>query len=175
MRLGRLCLAVVIVAAILAASAGASPKPARITQSAIGNVTLGLTASAYASLLHEEPFVTSYPNGTSRLSFSAAEILVFLDRTGRGVRITTAASEYTLGRGVGPCGALRTLAHARRLTPVAITGPFGTSAVVYRTGRLWFTVAASTHIGTVTLSATKPDLKALIGEAQCGVGDEEGE
>jgi hypothetical protein len=167
--------AAAVVAAVLATTAGASPEPAQVTQAAIGGVRLGLTASGYAHALREQPFVTRYENETRRLFFPRAELSVYLDRKGRGTRITTAAPEYTLGRGLGPCGLLTSLARARRLVPVRLAGPFGSSATVYREGRLWFTLANATHVGSVTLAAGRPALSALVAEAQCGVGDEEGE
>jgi hypothetical protein len=168
-------LAIGLLAAVCTATVGAEAKPAVVTQSGIGTVKLALTASQYAALLHEQPFVTTYPAGTTRLLFSGSELAIFLDRSGRGIRITTAAAEYRLGKGLGPCGTLSALEHARHLTPLAIKGPFGASGVVYRDGHLWFTLSDGAHIGSVTLSATRPSLRTLLGEAQCGVGDEQGE
>lgn len=163
-----------LAAAALAPPVGLGATHGRITQASIGGVGLGLRAADYARVLGERGFTTRYANGTTRLHFPKAEISVLLDRRGRGVRVTTAAREYTLASGIGPCSPLDRLARAHTLTPVALRGPFGTTALVYRNGRLWFTLSDARHVGSVTLAAGQPAIQALIGAAQCGVGDEEG-
>lgn len=166
---------VLVTAALLASAASADPKPGRVTQTAVAGVRLGLTAEQYGSVLRERPFSTRYADGTTRLAFPKAELNVFLGSSGKGVRITTAASEYTLRRGVGPCGLFTALARSLHPVPYALHGAFGASALVYRSGHLWFTLADPRHVGSVTLAAGRPELQALIADAQCGVGDEEGE
>lgn len=166
---------VLAVALVSASSAPAKRKPARVTQTSIGGVGLGLTSDQYARLLHERPFTTRYANGTVRLAFARAELDVLLGASGKGVRITTAASEYRLRGGAGPCGLFTTLARTADPVPYALPGPFGPSALVYRAGRLWFTLRDQRHLGSVTLANGKPDLRALLGAAQCGVGEEPGE
>jgi hypothetical protein len=163
------------VALLAPLAAQADPAPGRITPSSIAGLKLGLRAQDYARLAHEKAFTTHYADGSSRLLFSKAEITVLLDRKGRGVRITTAAVEYTFGGGGGPCGRFDSFARKHRLETYATKTSFGPGAVVYRTGRLWLTLADGTHLGSVTLASGTPPLQALLGAAQCGVGDEEGE
>jgi hypothetical protein len=163
------------VALLAPLAAQASPPAGRITPTSIGGLTLGLRTPDYVRLAHEKAFTTRYANGTRRLLFAKAEITVLLDRQGRGVRITTAAEEYTFAGGGGPCSRFDSYARKHRFKTYATKTAFGPGAVVYRTGRLWLTLSDTTHLGSVTLASGTPPLQALLGAAQCGVGDEQGE
>jgi hypothetical protein len=144
-----------------------------ITQRSIATAGLGLKGTAYTRAFGEKPTVTRYADGTSRLSFSKAEVSVFLGRGGRGVVISTAAPDYVLSGGVHACGELPALLRAHRgVSPRRVSGAFGTQAVVYRLGRLWFTTVG-TRIGRIALAA-HPSLRSLLNDAQCGVGEPEG-
>jgi hypothetical protein len=154
---------------LLAAPVSAAPSTT-ITPTSIGGLRLDWRAGAYTHALHEKPFVTRYGNGTKRLLFSKAQVSVFLGRSGLGTRITTAAQDYTLRGGAGPCSRFDRLARAQRLTPYALAGPLGPVATVYRRGKLWFTLSDPTHVGSVTLAAGKPPLASLVNEPQCRGG-----
>jgi hypothetical protein len=165
----------VSIALLCASAALAGLDGGRITQHSIGTATLGLRASDYASRLGERPFVTRYGNGTRRLLFAKAELSVLLGRSGRGIRVTTAGRQYRLSGGLGACSPLASLARSHRLVPYAVPGPFGASAVVYRSGNLWFTLAGTKYVGSVTLATRKPSLPLLVGGAQCSGSDESAE
>jgi len=169
------CIVLVALVGVCAATAAAEPH-GRVTQASIGAAPLGLRGADYTRLLSEKPFVTRYANGTKRLAFANAELSVYLGTSGRGVRIVTAAREYTVTGGVGPCSALSKLARThRKLFPHAMKTPLGNGPVVYRVGKLWFTLADPSHIGSITLAAGTPSVQTLVGGAQCSPAGEEEE
>jgi len=143
-----------------------------ITQTSIGAARLGLTASGYVRTIGEQPGVTHFGDGTSRLLFAKHELSVTLGPDGRGVAVSTAAHEYTLRGGVAPCRPLAALKRSYRVTAHVIRGPFGVQSTVYQVGRLWFTVDRQSRIGRVTLTARTPVLTNLKNEPQCGTGEE---
>ena len=158
-------------AALLAVSAAAGGTA--VSQTSIGPARLGLTQGQYATALKERPAVTHYADGTTRLAFTKAQLLVELGRNGRGRLISTEGDTYKLRGGIGPCGSFAKLAHAFRLTPHRVTSPLGNAPVVYQLGHLWLTTVGD-RIGSVSLASGTPDLQALINLSQCGTGEEEG-
>jgi hypothetical protein len=160
-------------AVVLAGAAQAAPS-ASITQTSLAGVKLGLTAAGYAAALHETPFVTQYADGGSQLAFSKADLIVALDKTGRGTSISTESSRYLLRGGVGPCGSSLKLQRLYRPAALHVQGAFGVDNLVYRVGRhLWVTMRTPQAIGRITLSAKQPVLRSLLAAAQCGAGEGE--
>jgi hypothetical protein len=168
------CLIVLLLLAATCATARAVPSSS-ISQTAFAGLRLGLAGSAYTHALGEQPFVTTYADGRRRLAFAEAEITVVLDRAGRGTAISSTSADYALRGGVAPCGPAVKLQRLYRPVTVRAAGPFGPGATVYRIGRLWITMRTPQAIGRITLSAKEPALRSLIGEAQCGAGEGEGE
>jgi hypothetical protein len=165
---------IVVAAAGAACVVSASAVGPRVSQATIGGARLGLTAADYARVLSEKPTVTRYSDGTSRLSFSRAEISVLLGPGGRGRLIATAAPKYVLPGGIGPCGSLTRLARAyRNLVAHQIVQPMGRGPVVYQLGHLWFTTIVG-RIGRISLASGRPPLQSLVNDAQCGAGEEAG-
>jgi len=142
-----------------------------ISQTAIGGAKLGLSAAAYAKALAEKPTVTRYADGTSRLLFSKAEISVLLTRGGRGMAVSTDASEYRLPGGIGPCDPIARLLKAYRPVARHVVQPVGNGPVVYQLRHLWFTTVAG-RVGRVTLASGRPSIASLVNAPQCGTGEE---
>jgi len=164
--------AIVLVAAALAPVAAAEPKPAAVTQTAIGSARLGLTESQYVKAVGEQPLITAYGNGTKRLLFPDHELSVLLGANGRGSLVSTAAHEYTLRGGVGACSPLAQLRKVYKPSRHTVDGPFGARTTLYRVGNLWFTLSTPTQIGRITLASGTPLLLQLRNEPQCGIGEE---
>jgi hypothetical protein len=142
-----------------------------ISQAAIGEAKLGLSAAGYARSLAEKPAVTHYADGTSRLYFSKAEISVLLARSGRGVVVSTEAGKYKLPGGIGPCDSVTRLLKAYRPVPRHMIQPVGSGPVVYQLRHLWFTTVAG-RVGRVSLVSGSPSIQSLVNAAQCGTGEE---
>ena len=169
-RLRRFCL--VLVACTFAATAAAAGDSGHlVTQTNIGGARLGLRATEYTRIFGAKPFTTRYADGTSRLSFTRAEVDVYLDRRGAGVAISTLAREYATSSGAAPCGALADLrrSYAKTIKPHSLR-PHGTVAV-YSVGHLWF-AAYGNRIGSVTLTAGSPTPSFFVNMAQCGQGED---
>jgi hypothetical protein len=168
----RISLLLVAAAAGASCVVSASAAVPRISQTAIGGVRLGLTATAYARTLAEKPKVTRYADGTSRLFFSKAAISVDLGPGGRGTLISTAAATYVLPGGIGPCNRLARLTRAyTAAVPHQIAQPTGNGPVVYQLGHLWVTTVAG-RIRRIALAAGSPPLQSLVNDPQCGTGEE---
>jgi hypothetical protein len=162
----------VFVAVLSTGAAQAAPVSHTITMSSIGGLRLGLTASQYRQELGGKTFVTRYSDGTSRLLSGPRDLAVYLGVNGRGYMISTSDIDYRLRGGGGPCGSLATLPRTRTVVERRLPGQLRNAPVLYRVGRLWFTIGAPGHIGSVALVDGVPSVSTLLGLARCGTGEE---
>ncbi len=172
MRASVRCVSIVLLACAVTAPAAGADARHRITQTSIGGARLGLHASDYAHIFGAKPFTTRYSDGTSRLTFTRAEIDVYLDRRGVGVVISTSAREYATSTGAAPCGTLASLrrSYAKTIRPHSLS-PRGPVAV-YSVGHLWFSAYNNRTVGSVTLAAGSPTTSFFVNLGQCGQGEE---
>ncbi len=110
----------VALACVLTLAAGATAP--RITQSSIAGAKIGLSRSAYKSLLGR-PVATEtlvQPENWSKLVFSKRQVSVyFAGRRGRAVIVTTWNRSFKTAAGIGPCSTIAQLkrAYGARVKP----------------------------------------------------------